>query len=120
MYFLLPLLPPLCLTNLLLVCRPFFLLLYFVLRTFAHVCVGKLLCSLSGSGRADQASWEPPVGLGDSREKTVEFWQANSNLTFLLSSIASVYTFCYIRFFLLFIILSTFKAVRTVKTMRYF
>ena len=113
MSFLLPLLSPLCLTNLLLVCRPF-------LAILLCVCVGKLLCSLSGSGRADQASWEPPVCLGYSREKTVEFWQANSNLTFLLSSIASVYTFCYIRFFLLLIILSTFKAVRTVKTIRYF
>ena len=107
MYFLLPLLSPLC--NLLLVCRPFLATLLCVTDVRTCLC-GQTPLFFVWERQADQASWVSPVGLGYSRDKTVEIWQANSNLTF-----------CDIRFFLLFIIiLSTFKAVRTVKTIRCF
>ena len=67
MSFLSPLLSPLCLTNRLLACRPS-LAKCTLCYGLSHTAVWSLLCSLSGSGRAGQASWEPAVGLGYSGE----------------------------------------------------
>ena len=104
------------LTNLLLVCRPFHAILL-------CVCVGKLLCSLSGSGRADQASWEPPVGLGYSREKTrVLAGQLKSYVSFIEHRIC-LYLLLHPVLFVIYHIYiqgSAQCALRTVKAIRYF